>query len=59
LIWRRKPVAGELREVAAMLEIATDLERVGDYAVDISKNAIKLSDQMMRPQRVGSTALRA
>ena len=42
-----------------MLEIATDLERVGDYAVDISKNAIKLSDQMMRPQRVGSTALRA
>ncbi len=35
-----------------MLEIATDLERVGDYAVDISKNAIKLSDQPMRPQRV-------
>jgi phosphate transport system protein len=52
LIWRQQPVAGELREVAAMLEIATDLERVGDYAVDISKNAIKLSDQMMRPQRV-------
>ena len=35
-----------------MLEIATDLERVGDYAVDISKNAIKLSDQPMRPQKV-------
>ena len=52
LIWRQQPVAGELREIAAMLEIATDLERVGDYAVDISKNAIKLSDQPMRPQRV-------
>jgi phosphate transport system protein len=52
LIWRQQPVAGELREVAAMLEIATDLERVGDYAVDISKNAIKLSDQPMRPHRV-------
>jgi phosphate transport system protein len=52
LIWRQQPVAGELREIAAMLEIATDLERVGDYAVDISKNAIKLSDQTMRPQKV-------
>ncbi|HEY6449460.1 MAG TPA: phosphate signaling complex protein PhoU, partial [Candidatus Cybelea sp.] len=52
LIWRQQPVAGELREIAAMLEIATDLERVGDYGVDISKNVIKLSDQPMRPQRV-------
>jgi phosphate transport system protein len=52
LIWRQQPVAGELREIAAMLEIATDLERVGDYAVDISKNAIKLSDQSMRPSKV-------
>jgi phosphate transport system protein len=52
LIWRQQPVAGELREIAAMLEIATDLERVGDYAVDIAKNAIKLADQPLRPQRV-------
>ena len=35
-----------------MLEIATDLERIGDYAVDIAKNAIKLADQAMRPQKV-------
>jgi phosphate transport system protein len=52
LIWRQQPVAGELREIAAMLEIATDLERIGDYGVDIAKNAIKLSDQTMRPQKV-------
>jgi phosphate transport system protein len=52
LIWRQQPVAGELREIAAMLEIATDLERVGDYAVDIAKNAIKLADQPLRPQKV-------
>jgi phosphate transport system protein len=52
LIWRQQPVASELREIAAMLEIATDLERIGDYGVDIAKNAIKLSDQPMRPQRV-------
>jgi phosphate transport system protein len=52
LIWRQQPVAGELREIAAMLEIATDLERVGDYAVDIAKNAIKLADMPIRPQKV-------
>jgi phosphate transport system protein len=52
LIWRQQPVAGELREIAAMLEIATDLERVGDYAVDIAKNAIKLADTPLRPQKV-------
>ena len=52
LIWRQQPVAGELREIAAMLEIATDLERIGDYAVDIAKNAIKLADQALRPTKV-------
>lgn len=52
LIWRQQPVANELREIAAMLEIATDLERVGDYAVDIAKHAIKLCDLPLRPARV-------
>ncbi|MHB8139777.1 MAG: phosphate signaling complex protein PhoU [Vulcanimicrobiaceae bacterium] len=52
LIWRQQPVAGELRDVAAMLQIVTDLERIGDYAVDIAKNGIKLSDMPLRPQKV-------
>jgi len=52
LIWKQQPVAGELRQVAAMLEIVTDLERIGDYAVDISKNSIKLADVAIRPARV-------
>ena len=52
LIWRQQPVAGELRQVAAMLEIVVDLERIGDYAVDIAKNAIKLDDAPLRPARV-------
>jgi len=52
LIWKQQPVAGELRQVAAMLEIVTDLERVGDYAVEISKSSIKLSDVAIRPARV-------
>ena len=52
LIWKQQPVAGELRAIAAMLEIATDLERIGDYGVDIAKNAIKLADVPLRPARV-------
>lgn len=52
LIWRQQPVAGELRQVAAMLEIVVDLERIGDYAVEITKHAIKLDDAPLRPARV-------
>jgi phosphate transport system protein len=52
LIWKQQPVAGELRLVAAMLEIVVDLERIGDYAVDISKHSIKLADVPIRPARV-------
>ncbi|MBV9438478.1 MAG: phosphate signaling complex protein PhoU [Candidatus Eremiobacteraeota bacterium] len=52
LIWKQQPVAGELRAIAGMLQIVTDLERIGDYAVDIAKNAIKLSDVPVRPASV-------
>jgi phosphate transport system protein len=52
LIWKQQPVAGELRQVAAMLETVTDLERIGDYAVEIAKNSIKLADVPLRPARV-------
>jgi phosphate transport system protein len=52
LIWKQQPVAGELRQVAAMLQTVTDLERIGDYAVDLAKNAIKLNDIALRPAKV-------
>ncbi|MBV8151317.1 MAG: phosphate signaling complex protein PhoU [Candidatus Eremiobacteraeota bacterium] len=52
LIWKQQPLAGELRAIAAMLQISVDLERIGDYAVDISKNAVKLVDAPLRPARV-------
>ncbi|MBV8643026.1 MAG: phosphate signaling complex protein PhoU [Candidatus Eremiobacteraeota bacterium] len=52
LIWKQQPVAGELREIAGMLQIVTDLERIGDYGVDIAKNAIKLADVPVRPASV-------
>jgi phosphate transport system protein len=52
LIWKQQPVAGELRSIAGMLQIVTDLERIGDYAVDIAKNAIKLAGVPVRPASV-------
>ena len=52
LIWKQQPVAGELRQIAAMLQIVVDLERIGDYAVDIAKHSIKLADVTLRPARV-------
>src|SRR3984893_16078938 len=52
LIWKQQPVAGELRAVAAMLQIVVDLERIGDYAVDIAKHTIRLADIPVRPARV-------
>ena len=52
LIWRQQPVAGDLRQIAAMLQIAIDLERIGDYATSIGKNALKLGEVPVRPARV-------
>jgi phosphate transport system protein len=52
LLWKQQPVAGELLQVAAMLGIVVDLERIGDYAVDIAKNSIKMADVPLRPARV-------
>ena len=37
LIATQQPLAGDLRMVAAVLDIATELERIGDYAKGIAK----------------------
>jgi phosphate transport system protein len=37
LIAMQQPMAGDVRILAAVLEIATELERIGDYAKGISK----------------------
>lgn len=37
LIATQQPMAGDLRELAAILEIATELERIGDYAKGIGQ----------------------
>jgi phosphate transport system protein len=42
LIATQQPVATQLREIIAVLNIITDLERMGDYAEGIAKIVIKL-----------------
>ncbi len=40
----QQPIARDLRMLAAMMEIITELERMGDYAKGIAKVTIKLGD---------------
>jgi phosphate transport system protein len=44
LIATQQPIARDLRQLAAMLEVITELERMGDYAKGIAKVTIKLHD---------------
>ncbi|MBM3493738.1 MAG: phosphate signaling complex protein PhoU [Armatimonadetes bacterium] len=37
MIALQQPVAGDLRQIGTAFKVVTDLERVGDYAVDIAK----------------------
>ncbi|MCL2811081.1 MAG: hypothetical protein FWD25_04230 [Clostridia bacterium] len=37
LLLQQQPVAGDLRRISAALKISTDLERVGDHAVNIAE----------------------
>jgi phosphate transport system protein len=44
LIATQQPVAIDLRTLAAMLEIITELERIGDYAKGVSKINLMIGD---------------
>ena len=50
LIALQQPVATDLREIIAVLNIITELERMGDYAEGIAKIAVMLSGEpLIRP----------
>jgi phosphate transport system protein len=49
LLALRQPMANDLREIVAALRISADIERIGDYAANIAKRAIAMSE--MRPSR--------
>jgi phosphate transport system protein len=44
LIATQQPMARDLRQLAAMLEIITELERMGDYAKGIAKVTLRLNN---------------
>ena len=43
LLALRHPIARDLREVTAALRIASDIERIGDYAANVAKRSIVLN----------------
>lgn len=46
----RQPLAQDLREIVSALKIASDLERIGDYAANVAKRAIALAQvPVVRP----------
>lgn len=44
-IARQQPIATDLRDIASVLKIITDLERIADHCADISKYTINLSKE--------------
>jgi phosphate transport system protein len=45
LIATQQPVAGDMRILAAVLEITTELERIGDYAKGIAKINLSIGEE--------------
>ena len=45
LIARQQPLAGDLRQIIAILHIAVELERMGDYAEGIGKISLMIGGQ--------------
>ncbi|MCR2822426.1 phosphate signaling complex protein PhoU [Lederbergia panacisoli] len=46
LIALQQPVGSDLRRIATTLKVSSDLERMADHAVSISKTTIKLKDEI-------------
>lgn len=50
LIARQAPVAADLRAISAVISIASELERIGDYAEGIAKIAIRgANEPLLKP----------
>jgi phosphate transport system protein len=49
ILARRQPAASDLRLVVTVIKINTDIERVGDEAAKIARQAIKLSEDNASP----------
>jgi phosphate transport system protein len=47
LLALQQPVARDLRQIGTALKVITDLERIGDHAVDIAKIGRKFAQQLL------------
>ncbi|MCJ8271274.1 MAG: phosphate signaling complex protein PhoU [Psychrosphaera sp.] len=50
---RRQPAASDLRLMITIIKTITDLERIGDEAIKLSKNAIQMSAADSSPRQFG------
>jgi len=53
----RGPLARDMRQVLASLRIASDIERIGDYAANVAKRSIALNAAPPLPHTLGLRAL--
>jgi phosphate transport system protein len=53
----RGPMARDLRQILAALRIASDIERIGDYAANVAKRSIALNAAPPVPHTLGLRAL--
>ncbi len=58
LLALRQPVAQDLRQIVAALKMTSDLERIGDYAANVAKRSIVLS-QFNLPFKLTGLAIMA
>ena len=58
LLALRHPIARDLREVMAALRIASDIERIGDYAANVAKRSmvLNLTPEVAAANRLGALA---
>ncbi|ASS73915.1 phosphate transport system regulatory protein PhoU [Tumebacillus algifaecis] len=50
LLALQQPMASDLRVIGTAMKIVTDLERIGDHAVDIAKTTLRLEgEQLLKP----------
>ncbi len=49
LLARRQPMASDLRFITTSLKLVTDLERIGDLAVNVSERAVELCTEEPSP----------
>jgi len=45
LLALQQPMSRDLRTIGTVMKVIADVERIGDYSVDIAKTAIKLADE--------------